>query len=251
MNGLVPSLPRVLRPVATLESPGARRRRERAERRTSALGILALASGGALVATEIGRVWRRGSAPLPVPVDHVLEAAGEAVAETVEVAMTGYRAGSTREHALLNLLLSFSITFGLARVSTHAIRSHGRFGPFRNAMVGESHIHHFVPGIGLAFAAGGVSVVSRSKDLDPWLAVPFGAGVALTLDESALLLKLDDVYWTEEGIVSVQISLAAVAMLSAAALVRRTLLRGEEQVLPEVPAAGERRGSDGDRRVAV
>ena len=39
--------------------------------------------------------------------------------------------------------------------------------------------------------------------------------MALTLDESALLLKLDDVYWTEEGIVSVQISLAVVSMLSA------------------------------------
>ena len=90
-----------------------------------------------------------------------------------------------------------------------------------------------MPGIVLAFLAGGASVVSRNESLDPWLAVPFGAGVALTLDESALLLKLDDVYWTEEGIVSVQITLAAVAMLSAVALALRTLRRGERVVLDD------------------
>jgi urease accessory protein UreE len=75
-------------------------------------------------------------------------------------------------------------------------------------------------------------VVSRREELDPWLAIPFGVGVALTLDESALLLKLDDVYWTEDGIVSVQISLAAVAMLSSLTLVLRVLRRGERAVLP-------------------
>ena len=90
-----------------------------------------------------------------------------------------------------------------------------------------------MPGITLAFLAGGASVVSRREALDPWLAIPFGMGVALTLDESALLLKLDDVYWTEEGIVSVQISLAVVSMLSALALALRALRRGEQIVLDD------------------
>ena len=52
---------------------------------------------------------------------------------------------------------------------------------------------------------------------------------------SALLLKLDDVYWTEDGIVSVQISLAAVAILSALVLALRVLRRGERVVLLEAP----------------
>ena len=82
-------------------------------------------------------------------------------------------------------------------------------------VVGERHIHHFVPGIVIAFLAGGASVLSRNEELDPLLAVPFGMGVALTLDESALLLRLDDVYWSEEGIISVQITLAALALLSS------------------------------------
>ena len=63
------------------------------------------------------------------------------------------------------------------------------------------------------------------------LAVPFGIGLGLTLDESALLLELDDVYWTREGLLSVQITLAVIAMLGALALGLRFLRRGEELVL--------------------
>jgi hypothetical protein len=215
-----------------IELPGARRRRERAERRTYALGIVALLTTGAVVVTEFAHVWRRGSAPTPIEGGPVLAAAETAVHETLEVAAAGYRSGSLRENALLNLLWSFTITFGIVRASTHSIRRHGRFGPFRNMRVAEQHVHHFVPGITLAFLAGGISLASRAEALDPWLAIPFGTGVAMTLDESALLLKLDDVYWTEDGIVSVQITLAALAMLSALALTRRVLRRGEAAVLP-------------------
>ena len=47
------------------------------------------------------------------------------------------------------------------------------------------------------------------------LAVPFGVGMGLTLDESALLLELDDVYWSREGLLSVQITLAVTALLAS------------------------------------
>ena len=49
------------------------------------------------------------------------------------------------------------------------------------------------------------------------------------LDESALLLELDDVYWTEEGVLSVQIVFAAIAMLSALAYMIRMLRQTEGQ----------------------
>lgn len=212
------------------------------ERRTQALAAAALLTTGTVVVGEVARVWRRGRAPLPAQAEDVVLAAEQAIEQTVEVAKAGYRGGSTRENALLNLLLSFSITFGLVRTSTTVIRNRGRFGPFRNLVVGENHIHHFVPGIGLTFLAGAASIISRNEALDPFLAVPFGTGMALTLDESALLLKLDDVYWSEEGIVSVQITLATLAMLSALALGLRLLRRGEAEVLEgaaaEPPPAG-------------
>jgi len=212
----------------------------RAERRTRAIALAALLTSGAVAATEVARVWSRGSAPSPTHAGTDSEAAAriaaagaEALGQTVEVALRGYQEGSTRENALLNLLGSFTLTWAVVRSSTHAIRRRGRFGPFGNLVLGQHHIHHFVPGIALAFLAGGASVVSRHETLDPWLAIPFGMGVALTLDESALLLKLDDVYWTEEGIVSVQISLAVVSMLSMVALALRLLRRGERVVLEE------------------
>ncbi len=211
----------------------ARRSGLRIDRRTWALGATAFASTGALVAGEYARVWRRGSAPLPTETTDVLDAAGEAVAETVEVALTGYRSGSTRENALFNLLASFSMTFGTTRLMTYVIRRRGGLGPIRDFRLRGRHIHHFVPGIVLAFVAGGISVVSRSQEIDPWLALPFGVGVALTLDESALLLELDDVYWTERGIVSVQITLGALALVSSVAVALRFLRRGEREVLED------------------
>jgi hypothetical protein len=67
--------------------------------------------------------------------------------------------------------------------------------------------------------------------------VPFGVGMGLTLDESALLLELEDVYWTREGLLSVQITLAVAALLASVALSLRFLRRGERIVL-EPGAAG-------------
>jgi hypothetical protein len=203
---------------------------------TLALAAAAAVTTVGVAAGELARVWRRGSAPLPADADHVLEAAEVAARESVEVAVEGFRATSARETALLNLLGSFVVSFAAVRVSTYAIRSRGTFGPFRNLQLGRRHVHHFVPGIALAFLAGGASVVSRNEGLDQWLALPFGTGVALTLDESALLLELDDVYWTEQGVLSVQITLSAIALLGALALSRRLLRRGEARVLEAGPS---------------
>jgi hypothetical protein len=180
---------------------------------------------------EVGRVWRRGRAPLPLEADDLLLAAEEAVVETAEVARAGYREVSTRENSTFNLLSAFAGTFLAVRTITYLLRARPRVGPFRNVRVGRRHIHHFVPGIVLAFAAGAAGILSRDERIEPVLAVPFGIGMGLTLDESALLLELDDVYWSEEGLLSVQITLAVMAMLGALALGLRFLRRGEQLVL--------------------
>ncbi|UUY04635.1 hypothetical protein LRS13_03625 [Svornostia abyssi] len=159
-----------------IETRAARRRRERAERRTQVLGVLAGCLTAAVVGGEVARVWRRGSAPLPAETQDLVGAAEEAVRETVAVAREGYRVASAEERALVNLLLSFTATFGVARLTTHGIRTRGRVGPFRNLVVGDSHVHHFVPGILLAFLSGGAGLIARDESLDPFLAVPFGAG---------------------------------------------------------------------------
>ncbi len=202
-----------------------------------ALGAVAAAALAAVVAGEVGRVWRRGSAPLPSEAPNLLLAAEVAVAETAQVARAGYVEVSTRENATFNLLTSFVATFISARAITYLLRHQPRVGPFRNLRVGRRHIHHFVPGIVIAFAAGAAAILTRDEDLEPKLAVPFGVGMGLTLDESALLLELEDVYWTREGLLSVQITLAVTALLASLALGLRFLRRGEQAVLEPGAAA--------------
>jgi hypothetical protein len=213
---------------------GLRRRRRgfaALERNTIALGVAAYAVTGAALLAEFGRIWRRGSAPLPGEADRVLDAAAEAAGETVAAAVSGYRDTPRRENALFNLLSSFVVSFSLARGITYLLRRRSRFGPFRSLRIGERHIHHFVPGILLAFGSGAAAILTDNEQIEPRLALVFGSGMGLTLDESALLLELEDVYWSREGVLSVQITLAAMALMSATALGLRFLRRGEAVVL--------------------
>jgi len=212
--------------------PWWRRELSAAERRTIAGGVLATAIAGAAIALEVGRVWRRGSAPLPSEAGDLLQAAQEAVTETVEAAAVGYQEVSTRENALFNLLTSFVSSFVLARGIALLLRSRRSVGPFRDLRVGGRHIHHFVPGIVMSFVSGAAAIVTRDERVEPKLALVFGAGMGLTLDESALLLELEDVYWTKKGLLSVQITLAAISLIGALALGLRFMRRGEDLVLP-------------------
>ena len=208
-----------------------------AQRRTLAIGLVAAAATTGAVVVEVGRIWRQGSAPLPGDTDDLLGAAEEAVTETVEAAVVGYQDVSVWENAMFNLLVSFVSTFALARGITYLLRRRRTVGPFRALRVGRHHIHHFIPGIMIAFASGAAAIVTRDETVEPKLAVAFGAGMGLTLDESALLLELEDVYWSREGILSVQITLAVIALMSALAMGLRFLRRGEQLVLPQ-PAPG-------------
>jgi hypothetical protein len=171
---------------------------------------------------------RRGHAPAPSTPREVLRDGEVAARETVEVLRAGYQAGSANETALLNLFLSFGATFAIARAVTHSIRR--GMGPWRNVRIGQRHIHHFVPGILLALLSGGVSICLRNEQLDHWLALPFGAGSALIIDETALLLELNDVYWSEKGVLSIDVGLGATTGLATLALVVRLVRRGEAVV---------------------
>jgi hypothetical protein len=206
----------------------ASRAGRQASGRTRLLGALA---GGAVVTVfgaEVARVWRLGM--LPVSRE---EAASDQkpgrVRHAVRIMREGYAVSRTRENSLFNMLASFSVTFGVTRGITWYIREHGGLGPIQNVVVGTRHIHHFLPGGVIALTAGGVAIGMKGSDYDKYLALPFGIGVALVLDESALLLELEDVYWTEEGVLSVQIVFAAMALLSALAYLIRMLRTPGEQ----------------------
>ncbi|MEQ3549331.1 hypothetical protein WIS52_02505 [Pseudonocardia nematodicida] len=109
------------------------------------------------------------------------------------------------------MLVAFVVTFVATRVVTRMIRE-GR-GPFRDTSVGGVHLHHEVYGIFLILLAGTAQFTWQPGP--PWdtvLAVLFGIGAALTLDEFALWLHLDDVYWGPEGRRSVDAVLVAAVL---------------------------------------
>nr|WP_296073270.1 hypothetical protein [uncultured Actinoplanes sp.] len=104
----------------------------------------------------------------------------------------------------LLMTLSFLLTFVATRTITRLIRA-GR-GPFRNNVSGGVHIHHAVPGIILTLVGAYTSVAVDGHR--PWAEVAgvlVGVGSSLILDEFALILHLQDVYWSSEGQLSVQL----------------------------------------------
>jgi hypothetical protein len=96
-------------------------------------------------------------------------------------------------------LVAFLVTFGFIRTSAHLIRAQVRWWP-GDVNVGGTHIHHLVWGIGLLMITGYVGVTIAPPS--PWheiIAILFGVGTGLALDEFALWLDLKDVYWSEQG----------------------------------------------------
>jgi hypothetical protein len=94
-----------------------------------------------------------------------------------------------------------------ARTITHLIRR--GVGPFHNLSAHGRHLHHLVFGIAGLLGTGYLwlliaDTASEQKAIHRFTAFTFGVGSALTLDEFALWLDLEDVYWTKQGKVSVQ-----------------------------------------------
>ncbi len=98
------------------------------------------------------------------------------------------------------LVVAFLVTFLFIRTSARLIRMQVSWWPGSVTTESGLHIHHLVWGIWLVLGSGFLSIALRPNGF--WaeaLAVLFGIGAGLTLDEFALWLRLDDVYWSKEG----------------------------------------------------
>ncbi|MGC1813188.1 MAG: hypothetical protein WA696_03495 [Solirubrobacterales bacterium] len=222
-----------------------RRKRRRiserkADRMTVGLAVFAAGSAGTLLTGELLRMARRRreSRDTATPAN-LVDAAGYATRDTLAVARRGIRATPHHESVLLNILVGFLGAFAVARLSTWGIRR--GWWPAGNVRVSGRHIHHFIPGIVLSFSSGVGAITTRNDRVESALAIPFGVGMGLTMDEAALLLDLRDVYWTRQGLLSVQVSLGVTATLAATILGLRMLRRGEERGVAEgvIPTLGE------------
>jgi hypothetical protein len=129
--------------------------------------------------------------------------------------------GSWFQHAIVDagklrlfcFFVAFIVGFLFIRLSVRMIRARVRWWP-GNVTPGGTHIHHVV--FGLVFmCVGGVSGLAVQDPHSAWAASAaslFGLGAALVLDEFALVLHLDDVYWSEQGRLSVQVVFIAIAV---------------------------------------
>jgi hypothetical protein len=117
------------------------------------------------------------------------------------------------------ILIAFVCSFAFIRTSAHMIRAQVSWWPGNVETKGGTHIHHLVWGILLLLVMGYMGIASRFGS--PWLefiAIAFGIGMGLTLDEFALWLNLEDVYWQEKGRQSIDAVIVTVTLLIIALL---------------------------------
>jgi hypothetical protein len=107
-------------------------------------------------------------------------------------------------------LLAFLICFVLTRGYTRIARVRG----WGSGSVHGVHLHHVVVGIVLSLASGALIIGFEPVDglFDLFLCAVFGAGAAMVLDEFALVFRLKDVYWSEEGRASIDAVIVAVTV---------------------------------------
>ena len=120
-----------------------------------------------------------------------------------------------RRERLFLASIGFLLTFGIVRGITHLIRA--GVGPFHNVTSGGLHIHHLVWGILILILVGYVWLIEQGVGSN-WIAsvtaILFGVGAALTLDEFALWLNLQDVYWSGAGRESIDAVIIFISLLS-------------------------------------
>jgi hypothetical protein len=115
---------------------------------------------------------------------------------------------------------SFTATFAALRLLTWLIHAH--VAGLGNVSAGGVHLHHYVWGILLLVAVAIFGLVDRSPHARKWMGLALGIGLALIVDEAALLIELRDVYWTGFGAVSIGAAVIIIGVTgSALALTRR------------------------------
>ncbi|GAA3943173.1 hypothetical protein GCM10023085_26190 [Actinomadura viridis] len=139
---------------------------------------------------------------------------------------------------LFCFLVAFIAAFLFIRFSVRMIRRRVRWWP-GNVTPGGHHVHHVV--FGLLFmcvgGVGGLAVPDTVSGAAAAFAAVFGVGTALVLDEFALVFHLRDVYWSEQGRVSVEVVMIAIALSGLLLLGLRPL--GVDEVVAQKDVPGE------------
>ncbi len=122
------------------------------------------------------------------------------------------------------MLSSFAITIGASRAINYVLERRRTAPRLRSWTRRAYHspgreqfrVHHFMPGIGLAFLSGAGAILNRNDGREFWFSLPFGVGAGLTLDEIAILGELDNPYWESERLAAAQGAIAAAGAVALA-----------------------------------
>jgi hypothetical protein len=114
----------------------------------------------------------------------------------------------------------FTGTFLVLRLMTWLIHIHA--AGLGNVSAGGVHVHHYLWGILLMTAVAVSGLVERSTGWRAWMGFALGVGLALVVDEIALLVELKDVYWSGAGAVSVGAGVILIGLVGSVLVLTRS-----------------------------
>ena len=115
---------------------------------------------------------------------------------------------------------SFTVTFAFLRALTLAIHKH--VAGLGNVQAGGIHLHHYLWGILLVTLVASAGLVERSPAWRIWMGLVFGFGLALIIDEIALLVELKDVYWSGAGAASIAVGILWIGVMGSVLALTRS-----------------------------
>jgi hypothetical protein len=157
----------------------------------------------------------------------------------IELAYQTHIEAAGKEYHFL-ILVAFLLSWGFIRTSAHMIHDQVSWWPGNVETKGGTHIHHLVWGILLLLSMGYLGLSFHLET--PWVelvAIGFGIGMGLTLDEFALWLNLQDVYWTKKGRQSIDAVIVTACLLVIALIGLQFWIDIHEAVLVLLGVGGE------------
>src|SRR3954470_21492435 len=114
----------------------------------------------------------------------------------------------------------FTGTFVLLRLLTWLIHMH--VAGLGNVNAGGVHIHHYLWGILVMSGVAASGLVEKSAGWRAWMGFALGVGLALVVDEIALLVELKDVYWSGAGAASAGAGVILIGLVGSVLVLTRS-----------------------------
>lgn len=131
------------------------------------------AGAGTALAAEVAWTWRRLSIPRPSRPREAPILAGQAIAASGKATAAGYREASLEEQVAFGVSGGFAVATVTSRAINYWREQRQPVRPIKNLKGGSYRVHHYMPGIALAFVSGAAGTATRHERVRALLAVPW------------------------------------------------------------------------------